>query len=87
MIRNLPDQGMLEQISRLWRQTALVEQLGVDKPGQSFLQQRLVQRCHGLEQLIRECSSQDRPQLGHGFDRRQAIQSGHERVVQRGGNR
>jgi hypothetical protein len=45
---------VLEQVSRLRRDAALVEQFGVDQPGQGLLQQRLVQGRHSLEHLIGE---------------------------------
>jgi hypothetical protein len=77
---------MLEQVGRLRWDATLVEQFGVHQPGQGLLQRYLVQRRHGLEHLIREGAPQDSPQLGHGFDRGQAIQPGHEGIVQRGGN-
>ncbi len=60
---------MLEQVGRLRRDPTLVEQFGVDEPGQGLLQRHLVQGRHGLKHLIREGAPQHRPQLGHGFDR------------------
>jgi len=71
----------LKRVRRLRRDTTLIEQFSVDQPGQGLLQRCLVQRRHGLEHLIREGAPQDGPQLGHRFDRRQAIQSGHEGIV------
>ena len=49
LIGRLLDEGMLEQVGRLRWYPALVEQFGVDQPGQGLLQRRLVQGCHGLE--------------------------------------
>jgi hypothetical protein len=86
LVGGLLDEGMLEQVGRLRRDATLVEQFGFDEPCQSLLQRRLVQGRHGLQQLIREGAPQTSPQLGHGFDRSQAIQPGHKGVVQRGGN-
>ena len=78
---------MLEDIDRLRRQPALIEQFGLHQPGQRLLQCRLVQWRHRPQQLVRKLPSQDRPELRHLFHHRQSIEPGHQDILQRGRNR
>jgi hypothetical protein len=81
------DERVLEHIGRQRGLPPLVEEFGLHQPRQGLLQCRVVQRRDRLQELIGKRPPQGRPQLGYGFDRGQPIESGHERVMQRGGNR
>jgi hypothetical protein len=78
---------MLKRVRGLGGQAALRDQLGLDELHERPLQRRSVQGRYRLYQVIGEGPPHERAQLRHEFRRCQAIQPGHQRVVQRGGDR
>jgi hypothetical protein len=87
LIGRVLDQGMLEAVRRLWRQTLLIEELCLHQLLQPPLQGALVPRRNGLQQGIGKLAPERRPELCEALHRRQAVQPRHQRVVQCGGNR
>ena len=81
------DEDVLEDISRVRRQTSRVEQLGLDQLRKGLPQGRLVQRGNRAEQFIGEVTTDGGSQLGHRLRCCQPVQPRHKRVVQRCGNR
>jgi hypothetical protein len=86
LIGCLLNQDVLETVRRLGRQSLLVQELCLHQLLQPPLQGRLVPRRDGLQQDIGEFAPQGRPELRQALHGRQAVQSCHQRVVQRGGN-
>jgi hypothetical protein len=72
---------MFKDIGRLGWYPPLVEQFGIHKLCQAVLQRPLVQWRHGLEDLVGKLPPEDRPKLGHLFDRGQPVQPGHEGIL------
>ena len=87
LIGRILDEGVLEHVGGLGRGAALVEELGLHELMQLALQGRLVEMRHGLEQLKAKLPPKDCAQLRNAFGREEPIEPGHERVLQRGGNR
>ena len=65
------------------RRAPAEDQLGVDELGQGVGELLAGQRRDRGEQLVAELAPDHRPDLGHLPDRRQPVEPGHQRVVQR----
>ena len=87
LIGRVLDQGMLEEVRRLGRQTLLIQELRLHQLLQPLSQGPLVPWRDGLQQLVGKLAPQRRPELCQAFHRGQAVQPRHQRVVQRGRNR
>jgi hypothetical protein len=61
LVGRILNQGMLEQIRRLWRQPPLIQELRRHQLVQPMLQGLLVPRGDGLQQLIGKLAPQRRP--------------------------
>ena len=72
-IGRLLDQGMLEDIRRLWWEPPLVEELRLHQLVQPPLQGPLVPRGDGLQQVIGKLAPQCGPQLRQALDCCQAV--------------
>ena len=83
----LLDEDVLEHVGSLGRGAVLLEELGLDELMQLALQGRLVEMRDGLEQLKAELPPKHCAQLRNAFGREEPIEPGHERILQRGGNR
>ena len=86
LIGRILDEGVLEDVAAARRQTALVDQFSLHEPRQPLLQRRLIHRRDGVEQVVAKLPAQDRTELRPFSGRREPVEPGHERVVQRGGN-
>ena len=81
------DERVLEEVPRARGPASLVNQLGGGELRERAQQRRLVHQGHRLDQLVRELAAEDRAELGHLARGAEAIESGHERVLQCGRNR
>ena len=86
-IRRILHQGMLKDVFGARRTPPLVEQLGVDQLRQPLLQQRFLHAGQGPQHLVGKLPPQDRAELGHLADHRQAIQPRHQGILERGRDR
>ena len=84
LIGGLLDQRMLEDIRRLGWQPLLVEELCLHQLVQPALDGRLIPRRDGPQQRIGKFAPQCGAELCKALHRCQAIQPGHQRVVQGG---
>ncbi len=80
-------QRVLEDVGRVRRRAASLDQLRRDELGEGVLQSAWLSRRDRLQQPIGEFPSDRRPDLRDLLDRSETIQAGHQRVLQRRGNR
>jgi hypothetical protein len=78
---------VLERVGGLRGDAPLCDDLRCDQLPEGILERRGLQRRHGLQQVIRKGLPDRGPQLCDAFCGREAIEPGHQRIVQRGGNR
>jgi hypothetical protein len=78
---------MSEHIPGARRSPPLVEQFGRHQPGQPVLYCGLVLRRDGPEHVVGELPAEHRAKLRHLFGRGEAIQAGHQGILQGLGNR
>jgi hypothetical protein len=86
LICSILDERLSEGVVSVGRNAQLIEHLGLYQLGQFFSQGGVVEGGNRMDQLIRELPSQSGAELNHLFDRPQAVQPGHERVLQCGGD-
>jgi len=78
LIGRLLDQGVLEAVGRLGRQTLLVQKLRLDQLVEPPLHGRLVPGGDRLQEFIGKLAPQGRPELCERLHRRQAIEPCHQ---------
>jgi len=78
---------VLKEVRCLWWQPLLVHELRLHQLVQPMLQGPLAPWRDRLEEGIGKLMPECRPELRQALHRPQAIQPGHQRVVQRRGNR
>jgi len=78
LICRILNQGMLEKVACLRRQSSLIEHFSLYQFGQCLLQPWPVYRRNDLEQLVGKLPSQHRPNLRHFFGRPEPIQARHQ---------
>ena len=77
------DERVLENVARPRRETALEHQPGFDQLRERALQRGIRQRADRREQLVRKLPADHRADLRHLARRRQTIQPGHQRILER----
>src|SRR6266542_1269280 len=80
-------EGVLEEVGRMRRYAALVEELSLHQPRQLTLQRLLIERRDDLQQLVAKLAPQGGAPLGDFLGRSQPIQARQQRVLESDGYR